>query len=542
MRIVNRAINPLLESLPDWVSEFRPHQIEAINAIMDAFERVDVVVLSAPTGSGKTLIGEAVGRLLNKHRLYVCSSKMLQDQFVRDFSYAKLLKGRSNYPTELRPDSFHPDDPLGHISAEDCTWSLTKSCNFCEKKFSCPYEKAKFAALRAELAVLNTSYLLTEANGPGKFSQQEFVIIDEADTLEQTLMGHVSVEIGERRLERYGWNPPSRVTVEDSWLEWLHTTVSDLRHRASRFPDVLDDVRTAREARYVNQLIAKLVGVRDGIPSGNWVYTGRGSNDDPRSGKGVSFRPARVDHIGVPFLWDHSDKFLLMSATIISSDELMNSLGYDGPYETIQVRNTFPVENRLVYYRGATSMSFKNRENGAWDKMADAIARDVEREQDRILVHTVSYALTEHLYQRLIRSTSRPIIRYTNSVGRDWAMREYLLQPGSVLLAPSMGRGVDLPDDACRVQMITKVPFPYTKDRQVNKRMYSPGGRLWYSVQTVRELVQMCGRAIRSEKDWARTYVYDTDFETNLWARNRNLFPEWFREAIVWRERSGRRV
>lgn len=83
--------------------------------------------------------------------------------------------------------------------------------------------------------------------------------------------------------------------------------------------------------------------------------------------------------------------------------------------------------------------------------------------------------------------------------------------------------------------MITKVPFPYVKDRQVNKRMYSQGGRLWYSVQTVRELVQMCGRAIRSENDWATTYIYDRDFETNLWARNRNLFPDWFREAIVWR-------
>jgi Rad3-related DNA helicase len=476
--------------------------------------------------------------MMDKSRLYVCSSKILQDQFVRDFAYAKVLKGRANYPTQLRPDSFHPDDPLGHISAEDCTWSLTKSCALCEQKYDCPYEKAKTAAISASLAVLNTPYLLTETNGPGRFSGQQFVIADEADTLESALMSHVSVEIGERRLERYGWGPPSRVTVEDSWLEWLHTAIADSRDRASHFPSVFTDVRTAREARAINQLIAKLVAVRDGIPSGNWVYTGRGGNDDPRNGNGVSFRPARVNHIGHEYLWKHSFKWLLMSATIISTDELMDSLGYDGPYETVNVKNTFPVMNRQVYYRPATSMSFKNRQNGAWDKMAEWIARDIHKEVgQRILIHTGSYAFTEHLYQVLIRKTERPIIRYTSATGRDWAMREYLLTPGAVLLAPSMGRGVDLPDDACRVQMLTKVPFPYIKDRQVNKRMYSPGGRLWYSVQTVRELVQMCGRAIRSERDWARTYIYDTDFETNLWSRNRNLFPDWFREAIVWRER-----
>jgi Rad3-related DNA helicase len=508
---------------------------------MDAFERVDVVVLAAPTGSGKTLIGETVGRMLDKNRLYVCSSKILQDQFARDYPYARVLKGRSNYPTQLRPDSFHPDNIMGHVSCEDCTWALNEddSCRWCEEKKVCPYERAKYAALSARVAVLNTSYLLTEANGPGRFSKQKFVIVDEADTLEASLMNHVSIEVSERRLERFKWQPPSRVTVEDSWLEWLHPAIADLRDRASRFPDVFDDVRTAREARYITQLQSKLVALRDGIQSGNWVYTGRGSSDDSRDGRGVSFKPVRVDHIGNDTLWRHSKKWLLMSATIISSDELMSSLGYEGGYETVNVRNTFPVENRRVVYRGSTSMSYSNRANGAWDKVASDISNDLHSHRDsRVLVHTVSYALTEHLYNHLSRDSDRPILRYTNATGRDWALREYLRNDNAVLLAPSMGRGVDLPDDACRVQMITKVPFPYTKDRQINKRMYSQGGRLWYSVQTIRELVQMCGRAIRSERDWAVTYVYDTQFE-RLHAQNRSLFPDWFREAIIWKERKG---
>ena len=538
-RIVHRAINPSLSSLPDWVAEYRAHQVGAINAIIEAFERVNVVIVDAPTGSGKTLIGETVGRMLGAPRLYTCSSKLLQGQVVSDFPYARLLQGRSNYPTFWKPKSYHPANPMGHISCEDCTWSLTKTCAFCPEKFQCPYEQAKRAALHADMAVVNTSYLLTEANHIGKFSDRQFVILDEADTLESSLMNHVSVEIGERRLERYGWEPPARITVEDSWVEWLDHTSNDVRIRSAGMGDVSKDVRVAREARYLQQLESKLDDVRLGIPSGNWVYTGRGASDPPlRYGPGVSFRPARVDHLGKDYLWRHSQKWLLMSATVISSDELMESLGWDEPFETVRVPSTFPVENRRVFYRGVVSMAYKNRSEDAWRTLADRIRSDLaDHRGHRVLIHTVSYALTDFLGRALEKGAGRDVLWYSNAIGKEATVRKYLESDNAVLIGPSLSRGLDLPGDACRVQMLTKVPYPSVKDRQVNKRLYSKGGRLWYAVQTVRELVQMCGRAVRSESDWAVTYIYDRDFETNLWARNRTLFPSWFREAIVWRER-----
>jgi ATP-dependent DNA helicase DinG len=501
---------------------------------MDAFDRTQLVIVDAPTGSGKTLIGETIGRLLDRPRLYVCSSKMLQNQFVHDFPYSHVLKGRSNYPTQLRERSF-PE-----ITCEDCTWSMLKSCNLCETKFDCPYERTKRLALGADVAVVNTPYLLTEANHIGKLSGREFTIVDEADMLESSLMNHVSVEIGERRLERYGWEPPARVTVEDSWVEWLDATIADVRVRYARVGDVSKDVRVAREARYLSQLQSKLADIRDGIPSGNWVYTGR-ANSDPahRYGPGVSFRPARVDHLGREYLWRHSNKWLLMSATVISSDEIVESLGWDRDYETIRVPSTFPVENRRVYYRGVVSMAFRNRSDETWRTLADRILRDLaDHRGHRVLIHTVSYALTDYLGRLLQKGADRDILWYTNALGKEPTVRKYLDSDNAVLIGPSLTRGLDLPGDACRVQMLTKVPFPNVRDRQINKRMYSRGGRLWYAVQTVRELVQMCGRAVRSDTDWAVTYIYDTDFETNLWGRNRNLFPSWFKEAIIWRERA----
>ena len=95
-RIVSLA-NPKLAALPSWVQDLRPQQIQAAERIVDAFQEHDVVVLDAPTGSGKTLIADIVRRMVAARTVYCCSSIQLQRQFTEDFPYAKQLMGRSNY-------------------------------------------------------------------------------------------------------------------------------------------------------------------------------------------------------------------------------------------------------------------------------------------------------------------------------------------------------------------------------------------------------------------------------------------------------------
>lgn len=532
LRVVDRGRNPLLDDLPPWVTSFRPHQIRAIEEVVDAFSRVPVVVLDAPTGSGKTLIAESVRRLLRSSALYVCSTKGLQDQFVRDYPYARLLKGRANYPTQRYPRSFHPNDWDGHLSCDDCTWTKDRpECKWCENKRStCPYEVAKIDALNSMLAVLNTSYWLTEINGPGRFSGSRFVIADEADTLEQQLMGYVSVEISPRRMEKYGWLPPKKITVKESWKEWLDETIPLVKAEHESLSPMSDEVRTLRERKYLGGLLEKLRSIRATIDGGHWVYTGR----DTR----VSFRPARVDQLGQEFLWSHSERFLLMSATVISSGELLHSLGYRGPYELVQVPSTFPLENRRVIVQPAANMAKKAQETeSSIERMTNAINSVLTRHAgERVLVHTVSYDLARTVAES-IRSSGRRVYTYSSAADRHGALSDFCSEWGqaSVLVAPSMDRGVDLPEDLCRAIIIAKVPYPNLGDRQVNARLHSPGGQTWYTVQTIRTIVQMCGRGVRSETDQCTTYLLDSQFSNGLWSRGRSMFPSWFREALVWK-------
>ena len=55
----------------------------------------------------------------------------------------------------------------------------------------------------------------------------------------------------------------------------------------------------------------------------------------------------------------------------------------------------------------------------------------------------------------------------------------------------------------------------------------------WYLCETARELIQCCGRSVRSVDDHAITYVLDTCFGDFI-NRNKVLFPKWFVDSVIW--------
>jgi len=131
-----------------------------------------------------------------------------------------------------------------------------------------------------------------------------------------------------------------------------------------------------------------------------------------------------------------------------------------------------------------------------------------------------------------LSGTGRTVIAYTHASQKEDALAEFRRTKGAILIASSMERGVDLKGDDCRVQIIAKCPYPYLGDPQVSKRMNGPGGQEWYSVTTVRSIVQMTGRGVRNKEDWCHTYILDAQFGSNVLKRSKRLFPKWWIEAM----------
>ena len=514
-------------ALPAWVKDFRPYQEDAIVDILEAYERgAKVVFLDAPTGSGKTLIAEATRRKLATDALYTCTTKTLQDQFISDYDYAALLKGRDNYPTMYAP---FPD-----VTAGDC---LGSDCDWCDDTFSCAYVQAKTIAQNNPLAVLNTAYALTVWNYANSFKGRGLVILDECDLLEQSLMGFVEVRLTKYRLDRYNLplpahNPRRRI---DADIEWVDSVAPTLRRFLARIPDDTRDVRQVRDRNWLSGMLQKLYVLRQGLVDSNdddaakWVY-------DNEQKKHVVFKPVEVSRFGDGYLWQHGQRFLLMSASIVSPREMAMSLGLDdGEWETVRVESTFPPENRPIHILYSGRMTSKMYDESL-PKLVDDVAMVLDNHpNERILVHTVSYKLANDIYNGLASMNgehqSRLLI-YQNSGQREEVLSQMKETPGSVVLAPSFDRGVDLPGDLCTVQIIAKVPYPYLGDKQVSARLHmGEPGQLWFNAQTARSLIQMTGRGVRHEEDTCTTYILDRQFH-DFYRRNKRMFPEWWKEAL----------
>lgn len=523
--------------LPARFKEFRKNQWQGIEEIKDCFDSgSNVVFLEAPTGSGKSFVGEATRRLLQTNGLYCCTTKALQDQFAESFEYGKVIKGKSNYLTELgNVNEFgnpHSRD-WSAITCADCTYSMeTKECKWCNYFAFCPFQVAKQQARQAQLAVLNTSLLLTDARFGGQFSNRGLVVMDEADMIEDNLLNMVEFVISDARLDRIGISTkPRYVTKPESWLTWInHIALPQIEFYLKTMVKPWDPGTNAKQIKEYNstlEMSEKLAYVGTQINKGLWVYDGY----DSPSNSSVIFRPVRVENYGKNWLWPYGEKFLLMSATILSADLMADELGLDRPYSMVTVESSFSPLKRPIYAVPIADMSFKNKQRG-WADMVVGVQAVLDRHPDeRILVHTVSYELAEYLRARL--TDNRPIVTYTSSDRKVAALNEYKRRSNSVLLAASMDRGIDLPDDLCRIQIVAKIPFPNVKDKRIKARLYTGGGSHWYRMNTIRTLIQMCGRAMRHEDDWCKTYILDAQFTENLWKAD-FLFPEWFKEAMVW--------
>jgi ATP-dependent DNA helicase DinG len=200
-------------------------------------------------------------------------------------------------------------------------------------------------------------------------------------------------------------------------------------------------------------------------------------------------------------------------------------------YGTVVVPSTFSPTRRPIYLYPVAEMSRKKYDT-AIGPISVAVNKILATRSGRILVHTVSYDLNKALNERL--AAVRPVFTYGVSAGKQRAIDQYLADPDAVLLAPSLERGIDLPQEYCRHIVIPKIPFPSIGDKQVSQRMYTKGGRLWYAVKTIRSLVQMTGRGFRSEDDECSSYILDKNFLTQIWRQSKHLLPEWWKEALVW--------
>jgi len=231
------------------------------------------------------------------------------------------------------------------------------------------------------------------------------------------------------------------------------------------------------------------------------------------------------------YLWRHGKKFVLMSATFPPKLVLAKCLGLDtSDMDYYEIPSQFPVENRPVYCYPVASMTAKTTDMEL-PKLIEAVKCIVDHyPSQKGIIHAVSYALANKIMEgvdsvRLITHNSKDrqdvIDQFTNS------------DEPLVLVSPSIERGLSLEEDKCRFIIIAKCPYLSLGDKVTAARLYSSKiGQIWYGSNAALTVVQMAGRAVRSNVDQADTYILDLKVK-ELILKNPSWFPSWWLDGLI---------
>ena len=523
-------LTPAELGLPSKFTSWRQGQYSTVLKILAS--KKFAFLLDSPTGTGKSLLGASIQAISGQKAVYLTSTKQLQDQLLKDFPYARMLMGRNNYPCLM----FMKEYPA--VSAEQCVASTGK--RQCKLQSSCPYMKAKMAAMAAPLAILNYSYFIAETNfskaEEGSGFADRFVICDECDSIESHLMGFVQVEVTQRQIDRLKLNPPKFKTKAESWIEWAHIITPSVSHELRDIENLMamstaaaekntawstEDVALIKRHQEYSRLLSKLEFMKREVNMDSWVFL--------QAEDAWTFKPVWIAKYAHNNFWQYIDHCLCMSATILDPVQYAKNVGITS-FDYLRLPSPFPKENRPIIYQPAADLTFKNMD-AELPRLVVAIRAILEKHpSEKILIHTTSYKVKEYILGHM---NSNRLISH-NTKDRTQKLEEFKRSTRPLaLVSPSMDRGIDLPDDLCRVVIVTKLPYPSLGDPQVKKRVYaSKDGDAWYAHHTISTLIQMCGRGVRSETDWCTIYILDKQFGV-LYEKRKAMFPDWFREAVV---------
>lgn len=512
---------------------FREFQEEAIRYIQDS--RKKYVFLEAPTGSGKSLIAMVSG-VMAGGATYAVHSKVLQNQIVDDFPEARSLFGRANYSCI--------DDEDGIRSCDECHSTMS---NPCEVKSRCKYEIQKRLVLASKLRILNYDYLLSEINYVGRFSyakNKQLIgasIIDEADNLENTLVGFISLTFTEYALSRLNLLKEVELLKKSSkfsdqlisdWKDFCEdakTRAMSILLRLNKEIEDLEkpfshaDIKLIKNRNRLVRLIERMDIFLRNVDD-TWLY-------DTQDGR-HTFRPLWLtEEIANHYLWQHSRKWVLLSATFLPVHLEAKRLGIpldEVDYKCLQC--TFPVERRQTYIENVASLTAKTMDKEV-PKIIARVSQIVnERPNVKGLIHAVSYRLANQIYEGC--KDDRLIIH--NSKNRQEILEHFMNSDDpQVLISPSMERGVSLEQDLCRFIIVVKAPFLYLGDKIVSARVYSSIlGKEWFDATMLASVLQMTGRGMRSADDYCENFILDEQFQ-RVMNKRPSYLPQWWREAIA---------
>lgn len=533
--------------------EPRPAQVKALDFIDRAYQAgYRDIVVEAPTGTGKSFIASAAalwGQTLPLEGMpggYVLvNQKLLQDQmavdlarFRTDMGKAALIKSAVEYACPK-----HKLCSLGGTQSKDSGSDTPRPKCALRENGNCTYQVAKAAFISAPLSVTNYAYFFTERAYVGKLRPRRVLCCDECHNLARLIIRQVDVTVSTTTLVKFtGQKAAEKLAPQfeklktlAKFLEWLPSNylpavyehVEDTQAVASGDHG---DEKMARLAHQVEQHFLKCKAALERIrhDASDWIFW----QEEVRDGLDLTARPLEAAPFFKEMVGSGGTLRIYLSAYPGPRRPFCQELGLDpGTVAWISLGSSFPVENRPVFLTTVGSLA-RARQKETLPAALRMLKRILDKHaNERGIIHSHSYLLAEATAKSLEGTPHAARLLFPKKADdREAALTDHKKRPDSILISPSIAEGFDFKDDLARFQVIIKCPYPSLGDKQVAAKLARD--QSWYEAETLKTILQACGRICRSETDHGSTYVLDED-AARLLRQHWDELPRWFTRAIV---------
>ena len=560
----------------------RPNQDKVLDELDQALKSdYKFIFLEAPTGFGKSAVAVTLARFLGSS--HICTStKDLQTQYNRDFSYLSEVKGRNNFPCIVKEDmgirescEYGPclkDDDFDclyktrmsdyDVKSEGTIYENVDINKYALKKYydkakehsqlvkiewqPCHYYHQKWISIKSSHTIYNYKYFLSDLFYSSGVNKRKLLILDEAHTLESEVSSFKNIIFSKESLIRFFPKinlPDNKQTDVETWIDFCTGLKEQFTSYVEKSANILgsggnsQDIHVSEKnlidaINYEKNLFTFLEDLR--INKENWLVTNITKNEIDNKLSRIKLEPLVVSSYFTD-IFDKGSISLLMSATILSKENLCKAVGLkNDDVKFIRVENSdFPIKNRPIYLMNVAWLNARTMSESLPNivKVIDNLLS--VHKNDKGIIHTTSYSQVQFIKNNLSKENLSRLIETNPKFDRnEMILKHTQSTKPTVLISPSMFLGVDLKDDFSRFQVIVKVPYPDLTDKKIS--VLKQRNPKWYEWNTILRLIQAYGRSVRNADDYANTYILDSSVSFLL-KNGKEMIPKWFSEAIITR-------
>lgn len=526
----------MAHTIDNWRASFpnghtpRQLQVQAIDFALDTFlnKNKKYCILQLPTGVGKSHIAVTVAQYLHtvksSWKTYILSTMLfLQDQYKKQFPSCVNISARGNYLCTQYPGSTCAEMRWIH------KYTTIQPCQ------SCVFQNLKHRFANNHCSITNTAFFMSNIQYNQEFiTKRKLLVIDQCHTLQEQIIKYKGLQLQYNLLHtQYGYRQSDWISQKQDIMTWVSTKFKVwLQDKKRSFESTLSNsslnfnkskvVDISKKYDFLDKLLCQLNRMLSTYSPMRWVLQ---SNID---NKVVKFTPLYAYDYSEQVMFSRGEHVLFMSGTILNKDSYCKALGIPkSQCQFLSVDSPFPIQNRPIFILNSGSMSKKNLLSSIDDVVLDINKILKLHSGQKGIIHVSSHKLASLIVQRV--KSKRLIIVQDFNNRNEMLSHHFDSTSDTVLISPSLMQGLDLKDQLSRFQIIAKVPYPNLGDKYISIKKQRVTN--WYAYQTAKVLVQSYGRSIRSENDYAVTYILDTDVN-NMFKYHWNLFPKYFKEAI----------